>query len=157
MKACGLDGIQNECLRRSPRRPLLYLTQLLNHCLRLSHFPKPWKEAKIITLPKSCKDSKFLQNLCPISLLCTTDKLFEKVILKILQRHIEERGLISASQFGFRARYSTTLQYMRLTGQVTLSFDSNMSTAVVFLDTGKAVDRTWHLGLLYKLSELKKN
>jgi hypothetical protein len=30
-----------------------------------------------------------------------------------------------------------------------------MSTAAVFLDIKKAFDETWHLGLLYKLSELK--
>jgi hypothetical protein len=30
-----------------------------------------------------------------------------------------------------------------------------MSTDAVFLDIVKAVDATWHLGLLYKLSELK--
>jgi hypothetical protein len=30
-----------------------------------------------------------------------------------------------------------------------------MSTTAVFLDIEKAFDKTWHLGLLYKLSELK--
>jgi retron-type reverse transcriptase len=30
-----------------------------------------------------------------------------------------------------------------------------MSTAAVFWDIKKAFDKTWHLGLLYKLSELK--
>jgi hypothetical protein len=30
-----------------------------------------------------------------------------------------------------------------------------MSTAAVFLDTEKAFDTTWHLGLIYKLSKLK--
>jgi hypothetical protein len=54
-------------------------------------------KAKVITLPKAGKDPKFPQNLRPISLLSTTDKLFEKVILKILQTHIEERGLLNAS------------------------------------------------------------
>jgi hypothetical protein len=43
---------------------------------------------------------------------------------------------------------------MRLTDHVTLNFN-NMSMAVVFLDIEKASDTTWHLGLLYKLSELK--
>jgi hypothetical protein len=81
-KSCGIDGIPNKCLRRLPRRPLVHLTHLFNHCLRLSHFPKSWKEAKIITLPKPDKGPKFLQNLRPISLLSTTGKLFEKVILK---------------------------------------------------------------------------
>jgi hypothetical protein len=77
-KACSLDGIQNECLRHLPRRPLVHLTHLFNHCLRLSHFPNPWKEAKEITLPKPGKDPKFSQNLCPINLLSTTSKLFKK-------------------------------------------------------------------------------
>jgi hypothetical protein len=66
-------------------------------------------EAKVITLPKPGKDPKFPQNLCPISLLSTTGKLFEKVILKLVQRNIEERSLLSARQFGVRARHSTTL------------------------------------------------
>jgi hypothetical protein len=30
-----------------------------------------------------------------------------------------------------------------------------MSTAAIFLDIEKAFDKTWHLGLLYKQSELK--
>jgi hypothetical protein len=84
-KACGIDGIPIVCLRR----PLVNMTDLFNHCLRLPHFPNPWKEAKLITLPKPGKDPKFPQNLGPISLLSTTGKLFEKVILKCVQKHIE--------------------------------------------------------------------
>jgi hypothetical protein len=30
-KACGIDGIPNECLRHLPRRPLVHLTHLINH------------------------------------------------------------------------------------------------------------------------------
>jgi hypothetical protein len=82
--------------------------------------------------------------------LSKRDKLFEKVILKIVQRHIEERGLLNASQFGFRARHSTTLQCMKFTDHVTLNFNNNMSTAAVFLGIEKAFDTTWYLGLLYK-------
>jgi hypothetical protein len=44
---------------------------------------------------------------------------------------------------------------MRLTELVTLNFNNNMPTDAVFLDTGKAFDKTWHLGLLYKLLVLK--
>jgi hypothetical protein len=92
-KACGLDGIPNECLRHFLRRPLVYLTHLFNRCLRPSHFPKSWKVAKIITLLKPGTDPEFTQNLRPISILSTTGKLFEKVILKIVQRLVDERGL----------------------------------------------------------------
>jgi hypothetical protein len=114
-----------------------------------------WKEAKIITLPKPGKGPKFPQNLRPISLLFPTGKLFAKVILKAFQRHIEMRDLLNASQFGFRARHSTTFQCMRLTDHVTLNFNNNISTIAVFLDFEKAFDITRHLGLLYKLSKLK--
>jgi hypothetical protein len=150
--ACGIDGIPNACLRHLPRRPLVHLTHLFIHCLRLSHFPNSWKEAKVITLSKRSKDSKSPQKLLPISLLSTTGKLFEKVILKILQKHIEERCLLNASQFGFCVRHSTTLQCMRIADHVTLNFNNKLSTAAVFLDIEKAFDTTWHSGLLYKLS-----
>jgi hypothetical protein len=110
---------------------------------------------KEITLPKPGIDPKFPQNLRPISLLSTTGKISEEVILKILQKHTEERGLLNASQCDFRARHSTTLQCMRLADHVTLNFNYKMSTAVVFLDIEKAFDTTWHSGLLYKLSKLE--
>jgi hypothetical protein len=79
-KAFGIDGIPNESLRHLPRRPLVHLTNLINHCIRLSHFPSSWKEAKVVALPKPGKDPKFSQNLRPSSLLPSTGKLFEKVI-----------------------------------------------------------------------------
>jgi hypothetical protein len=68
----------------------------------------------------------------------------------MVQRYIEEKGLLHASQFGFRAHHSTTLQCKRPTDHVTLHFSKNMSTAAVFLDTEEAFDTTWHLGFLYK-------
>jgi hypothetical protein len=70
-------------------------------------------------------------------------KLFEKVIPKIIQRHTKVRGLLNASQFGFRAHHSTTLQRMRLTDHVTLNFNNNVSTAAaVFLDIEKVFAKT---------------
>jgi hypothetical protein len=63
-------------------------------------------------IPKPGKGPKFPQNLCPIRLLSTTGKLFDKVILKIVEKHIEERNLFNESQFGYRACHSTALQCM---------------------------------------------
>jgi hypothetical protein len=80
--------------------------------------------------------------------LSTTGKLFEKVILKIVQNHIEERGLLNASQFGFHVHHSTTVQCMRLTDYVTLNLNNNISTAAAFLNIEKVFDTIWHVGLL---------
>jgi hypothetical protein len=105
-------------------------------------------------LPKPGKNPMFPKNLCLISLLSTRSRLFEKVIPKIVQgtlkkeAHLMQASLVSmpvtAGHFN-----------MRFTDHVTLNFNSIMSTAEVFLNIEKAFDTTWHLDLLYKLSNLK--
>jgi hypothetical protein len=85
---------------------LIYLTIAFSyHTLSAS-----WKEAKHITLTKPGKDPTSSQNLRSISLLSTASKAFEKIILKIVQKLLEERNLLNASRFRFRAGHSTTLQ-----------------------------------------------
>jgi hypothetical protein len=66
-KACGLDGIPNKCLKHLPRWPLVYLTHLLNHCLPLCHFPKPWKKAKVckVTETQDVNSPKMYVQLAP--------------------------------------------------------------------------------------------
>jgi hypothetical protein len=61
--------------------------------------------------------------------LSTIGKLSEKLILGTIEKHTEERNLPNASQFGFRADHSTTLQCVRLADHITLNFNNNMSTA----------------------------
>jgi hypothetical protein len=46
IKTRGTDGISNESLRHLPRRQVVYLAHLFNHCFRLSHFPSSWEERK---------------------------------------------------------------------------------------------------------------
>jgi hypothetical protein len=92
----------------------------------------------VIILPKPVKDSKFPQNLQPISLPPVHNgKLFEKVILKIVQWQAEEKNLLSACQFGFCEHHSMRLQCMRLMDHMTLNFNNNISMATVFLDIEK--------------------
>jgi hypothetical protein len=51
--------------------------------------------SKVTALPKPGKDLKVPQNMRSISLLPTTGKLFEKVILRIIQSHIEGNNLLN--------------------------------------------------------------
>jgi hypothetical protein len=77
----------------------------------MSHLPAPSKKAKVIALPKPGKDPKFHKHLRPISLLSSTGKAFEKVILEIVKRHIGGNNLLNASQFGFRTSQHDTAMY----------------------------------------------
>jgi hypothetical protein len=81
--------------------------------------------------------------------------LSEKLILRTIQKHDEERILLNASQSGFPAVYSKTLQRMSLEDNVTLNFKNYMSTAAVVLNIEKAFDTTRRFGLLHKLSEVE--
>jgi hypothetical protein len=76
------------------------------------------------------------------------------VILKVVQKHIKTRKLLDASQFGFHARHSTTLQCMRLADHVTLNFNNKTSTAVYSWISKKPLIQHSTL-LLYKLSKLE--
>jgi hypothetical protein len=153
--ACGIGGVPNECLRHLPRRPLVHLIHPINHCIRLSHFPTSWKEAKVVALPKPGNDPKCPQILRSISLLPSMGKGFEKVILEIVKRHIGERNLLNASQIGFRACVSITMQCMRLADHVTLNLNNNMFTATVFLNIEKSL--TLHGTLACYISYLNYN
>jgi hypothetical protein len=93
-KACGIDRIPNECLRHIPRRPLVYLRHIFNHCLLLSHFPSSYKRQKRWTYQSRVRTQNSL-NLRPVSPLSTTGKLFEKVVLSIVQRHTEENTALT--------------------------------------------------------------
>jgi hypothetical protein len=154
--ACGLGGIPNECLRHLPRRSLVHLTHLFNRCFRFGHSLAPWKESKSTKLCRIlAKTQNLPKNLRPISLLSATGKLFEKLILRTVQKYIEEKNLLNASWFGFLVDHSPTLQCMRLADHISLKFNNIMSTAAAFLDIEKSFEKSCHSGLLHTWSELK--
>jgi hypothetical protein len=87
-KAPEIGGIPNKCLRHLPRRPLVHLTHLINHCVQLSHLPTSWKE--VIAYSKPGKDPRFHQNLCLESLLSRMGKIFEKTYSKNYQKDMSK-------------------------------------------------------------------
>ncbi|GBL86083.1 hypothetical protein AVEN_209541-1, partial [Araneus ventricosus] len=72
------------------------------------YFPKAWKTAIIVPIPKPGKNPQKADSYRPISLLSTISKLTEAIILKRLTA-ITEKKLVPF-QFGFRKKLSTTDQ-----------------------------------------------
>ena len=89
------------------------------------------------------------------SLLDTTGKLFEKILLARILHDVSERGLVRDEQFEFRPRHSTSLQLARPVERITRNVGEKRLTGAVFLDVAKAFDTVWINGLLYKLTLLK--
>ncbi|GFT72188.1 RNA-directed DNA polymerase from mobile element jockey [Trichonephila clavipes] len=64
-----------------PLNAITHLTKIINTCLKHRFFPSLWKSANVIMLPKPNQNHKLAQNYRPISLLCATAKIYEKIIL----------------------------------------------------------------------------
>lgn len=118
-----------------PKKTLAEVLAIINACLRLSYFPKYWKNAVIITIPKPGKDHKFPQNYRPISLLPSFSKILERIILTRLQAEINRLQLIPTIQFGFKKNHSNTLQVLRLAETIHEGFQNKDATAIAYLDT----------------------
>lgn len=150
-KACGFDDISNRLVKNVPVKFIEKLVDIFNNCLRIGYFPKAWKIAKVIALDKPGKDASMPSNKRPISLLPVLGKLFERTILTRLVEFGDDQNLIINQQFGFRSQHSTTQQLMRVIEFISLRFNQNISTGMIFLDIEKAFDSVWHDALTHKL------
>ncbi|GBP37484.1 RNA-directed DNA polymerase from mobile element jockey [Eumeta japonica] len=123
------------------------MTRLFNEILRTGHFPRSWKTGRVIAIPKAGKDPRLASSQRPITLLSHIAKLFERVLLRRLLRHLTPRQ----EQFGFRSGHFTTLQLARVLQHMAAEHNRGYRTVGVFLDIEKAFNRVWHSGLLFKL------
>ncbi|CAH2207658.1 jg5581 [Pararge aegeria aegeria] len=145
-KAPGADGITNSALRHLPRPAVAALTRLFNGIMRTGHFPTIWKGSLVVMIPKPGKNILKLESYRPISLLPTTSKLFEVLLLRKMHPHLSPRP----EQFGFRSEHSNTQQLSRVLHLLTGALNKKERVVAAFPDMEKAFDRVWHEGLLYK-------
>ena len=99
-KAVGLDDMLCEQIKHFGEATLRWLLQMMNSILKTQKFPKLWRKSKVIAILKPGKDSTLPKSYRPISLLCHTYKLFERMILNRLNPLIET--MIIDQQAGFR-------------------------------------------------------
>ena len=81
-----------------------------------TEIPKAMEESNVIAILKPGKDSTLPKSYRPISLLCHTYKLFERMILNRLNPLIET--MIIDQQAGFRPGKSTIGQLLNLTQHI---------------------------------------
>ena len=154
-KAPGFDQQFNILHKHLSESALLLVTNILNKCLELCYFPKDWKIAKVVAIPKSGKDPCLVTSYRGISLLSALSKIFEKVIYRRMLEYCEESNALADVQFGFRRGHSTAHQLQRVVNIVNNAKTRGMSTAMALLDVQKAFDNVWHNGLVFKLLRLQ--
>ena len=147
-KAAGCDGIGPKLLRHCA----LALYQPLHHlfCLSLSqsYIPAEWRLHLIKPIFKS-GERCLVQNYRPISLLCVSSKVLEKIIFNHILQFANDK--ISTHQFGFMHHRSTLQQWLIVLNAIFNSSSNSSQTDLIYLDFKKAFDSVAHNELLFKL------
>ena len=102
----------------------------------------------MIAILKPSKDSSLPKSYRPISWLCHTYKLLERIILNRLNP-ITEHTIIK-EQAGFRAGKSCTSQLLNLTQYIEDGYEKSLTTGTVFVDLSAVYDTVNHRLLLTK-------
>jgi len=89
-KAAGYDEITIEQIKHFGPGASRWLLQLLNTCLHRKRIPNSWSKSKVIALPKTGKDLSDPKSYRPISLLCHTYKLYERMVMNCIKTTIKD-------------------------------------------------------------------
>ena len=78
-------------------------------------------------------------------------KILDSLISKQLETYLEENGVITEHQAGFRRQHSTQTSLLNVTNQWYINMDNGCLSGVLFLDLKKAFDWVDHDILLMKM------
>ena len=155
-KAPGPDAIPNEIIKYFHRFFPTVLHRLFNNCLKLGAFPRAWKKALVIVIPKK-KTLKVphVNNLRCICLLSSLGKCFEKLVTNRINWHLYSESLLSADQYGFTPQRSSEDALLRLSNLVSRGKMKGLYTILIFLDIEGAFDNAWWPAILNLLKKMK--
>lgn len=156
-KSCGSDGVPYCVLKQFDSSLLRWLSIFFNHLISISYFPRSWRNAIVIPIPKPGKDASLVENWRPISQLKCISKVFERVIANRLSVVGSAHERLFPDQFGFLRGHSTEHALSRLQSDVIEGLNCRMATTIVALDLRAAFDTVWHDGLILKMNQIGIN
>ena len=149
--APGLDGIRYDVLKQANDKVYEALAKICDACMATGYYPKLWKKAAGIMIPKPGKDGKNPGNYRHISLLSCMGKLFEKTLTGRIRNFLEKKKFFNKWQNGFRNKRIAMEHVFRLVEETQLGFTKKCKGGEIFIDVEKAFDSVRHDGLRYKL------
>jgi len=148
-------GLSNKMFKFIGYSYKMRLLSLFNKCLNEKVVPKGWKHSIVSMLLKPGQEANNIGSYRPISMTPCVARLFERMILHRLQKHLKENNIIIMNQSGFRAHRQTKDNILYLIQKCQEGFNQEKKTLAIFFDIAAAFDKVWHGGLIYKLVCLK--
>lgn len=129
------------------------LLNIVNSSLEVGQVPDLLKVSTIIPIPKISK-SKSAGDFRPINLLCTIDKILEKVVYVQLVEYVAQNNILSDFQSGFRAKFSCETAIQGVLEDWRQNIDINMVIGAIFLDLRRAFETINRKRLILKLKSI---
>ena len=127
-KASGPDCIPVVVLEnREPERSYI-LAKLINMCLEESYFSDCWKVSSVVHVFKNVGERSTAKTYCPVSLLSVVSKVFEKLVNNRIVDHLENCGLFSDFQYGFRSSRSIADLLTVVSDRIARAFNGSGAT-----------------------------
>ncbi|KAG6459582.1 hypothetical protein O3G_MSEX011460 [Manduca sexta] len=150
----GLDGIPYSFIINSSNNSKLYFLSIINKIFESGRIPDAWKTQVIIPILKLGKDPSDSSAYRPIALSSCLAKIAEHLVKNRLEWIVEQRNIISKSQFGFRKSMGTIDSLSIFTTDIRLSLSKGEHLVGVFLDIASAYDNVQLPILRQKLHNL---
>ena len=135
----GPDNISYIHLKHLGPHAIRLLTEIFNHSITHNAIPNIWKRASILPIPKEGKTPTDPGSHRPISLLCNTAKILERLVLN----NINDLIPVSPFQHGFRPKHSTSTLLTNLSQTTLDGFNKPqppLRTLTAAIDINKAFD-----------------
>ena len=149
-KASGPDQIPCRLLRELHAELAPAFTLLFQTSYESGALPASWKAAWITPVFKK-GDKCVASNYRPVSLTCVSCKLLEHILCSQIRGYLDQHGILSPLQHGFRKKLSCESQLLVTTHDLLTRLDKFEEVDVAILDFSKAFDVVPHSRLLRKL------
>ena len=162
-KAPDLDDIQTELIKQFGPQARDWLLRFFNNSTETKTIPKLWRQAKVVALLKHGKDPSVAKSFRPISLLCYTYKLLERLTTgkntgTDAVQHLHQRPVYTRrhSQLLLRRRLMHCFARKRL-HNIEASLTSALSSMTIYYDTNCVRTRQRHMCVLFTKGTEKPN
>ena len=150
-KAMGPDGVSGIILKACREELLVPLFDIIKFSIASGTVPVEWKRAEVVPIYKNGKKEEPL-NYRPVSLTSVVSKMCERVIKKRWTKFLENYGLISNKQFGFRKGRSCVTNLLSFYSRIIDKIQERDGWVdCIYLDLKKAFDKVPHQRLMWKL------
>ena len=150
-KSPGPDDVHPYLLKHLADSLAVPLTIIYNITIQTGKVPSIWKQGVVSALFK--KGMKCLpSNYRPITLTSIVCKVLEKIIVKLIQKHLKSNLLEDLHQHGFTVNKSTITNLIEALNIWTEALSHGLSIDIIYLDYEKAFDKVPHERLILQLN-----